>query len=82
MATLEAGPPALSLTLSRDLWQVAATPSSALGLTLRVPLQPPGGGCEPRREGPGKEHLASAGPSLARGSLSSPRTYTVRSATF
>lgn len=38
-----------------DLWQVAATHpgSTQCGKRVQVPLRPPGGGCEPRREGPG-----------------------------
>ena len=49
-----AGLPACSLTLTCDLWQVAAThPNSTQCLSMQVPLRPQGGGCEPRREGPG-----------------------------
>lgn len=38
-------------------------PALPLCLSLRVPLEPPGGSCEPRRESPGRDHLTLGGPS-------------------
>lgn len=48
---------------------------------LRVSLQPPGSSCEPRREGPGKGHLAYQG-SASWLPAQSPSTVIVMSRTF